>query len=260
MFPDLVPADELRAPSPTHPARGDAGALLPFTDRAERRFWDFFTAHVRNPKHPPSRTSRPSVASPSGRERRGLGLDQVRAGGGRGLSRGAHPRRAHPGPSSSTLAALRMLFDWLVVGQVLPLQPRELGPGTEARRQGRQDPGPLRQGDPDPPRRHRRPRTSWASATRAFLGVLVYSFARVSAAVALRVADYYTQGETQSFFVGLHEKGGRYNVVPAHHVAQGYLDAYLEAARIGEDRRGPLFRSCRARAARCAPGAGGCRA
>ena len=77
---------------------------------------------------------------------------------------------------------------------------------------------------------------------RAFLGVLVYSFARVSAAVALRVADYYTQGP-RSFF-RLHEKGGRYNVVPAHHVAQGYVDAYLEAARIGDDRRGPLFRSC----------------
>ena len=37
----------------------------------------------------------------------------------------------------------------------------------------------------------------------------------------------------------LHEKGGRYNVVPAHHVAQEYVDAYLEAARIGDDRRGP---------------------
>ena len=76
---------------------------------------------------------------------------------------------------------------------------------------------------------------------RAFLGVLIYSFARASAAVPLRVADYYAQGP-RSFF-RLHEKGGRYNVVPAHHVAQGYVDAYLEAARIGEDRRGPLFRS-----------------
>ena len=43
----------------------------------------------------------------------------------------------------------------------------------------------------------------------------------------------------------LHEKGGRYNVVPAHHTAQAYVDAYLEAAGIGEDRRGPLFRSCK---------------
>lgn len=77
---------------------------------------------------------------------------------------------------------------------------------------------------------------------RAFLGVLVYSFARVSAAVSLRVADYYTLGR-RSFF-RLHEKGGRYNVVPAHHVAQEHVDAYLDAARIGDDRPGPLFRSC----------------
>ena len=77
---------------------------------------------------------------------------------------------------------------------------------------------------------------------RALLGVLVYSFARVSAVVSLRVADYYTQGR-RSFF-RLHEKGGRYNVVPAHHTAQAYVDAYLEAARISDDRRGPLFRSC----------------
>ena len=77
---------------------------------------------------------------------------------------------------------------------------------------------------------------------RALLGVLVYSFARVSAAGSLRVADYYTQGP-RSFF-RLHEKGGRYNVVPAHHTAQTYVDAYLIAAAIGEDRRGPLFRSC----------------
>ena len=57
-----------------------------------------------------------------------------------------------------------------------------------------------------------------------------------------RYPDYYTQGP-RSFF-RLHEKGGRYNVVPAHHTAQAYVDAYLEAASIGEDRRGPLFRSC----------------
>ena len=52
----------------------------------------------------------------------------------------------------------------------------------------------------------------------------------------------YTQGR-RSFF-RLHEKGGRYNVVPAHHLAQEYVDAYLEAAELVEDRKGPLFRSC----------------
>ena len=58
---------------------------------------------------------------------------------------------------------------------------------------------------------------------RALRGVLVYSFARVSAAVSLRVADFYTQGPRSLF--RLHEKGGRYNVVPAHHTAQAYVDA-----------------------------------
>ena len=77
---------------------------------------------------------------------------------------------------------------------------------------------------------------------RALIGVLVFSFARVSAAVSMRIADYYTRGK-RSFF-RLHEKGGRYNVVPAHHLAQAYVDAYLEAAELGEGRRGPLFRSC----------------
>ena len=77
---------------------------------------------------------------------------------------------------------------------------------------------------------------------RALIGVLVFSFARVSAAVSMRVADYYTQGK-RSFF-RLHEKGERYNVEPAHHLAQEYVDAYLEAAELGEDRKGALFRNC----------------
>ena len=89
---------------------------------------------------------------------------------------------------------------------------------------------------------------------RALIGVMVYGFARVSAAVAMRVGDYYTQGR-RSFF-RLHEKGGRYNAVPAHHLAQEYLDAYVAAAGIGDDRTGPLFRACGAsRKARTLSGA-----
>ena len=60
------------------------------------------------------------------------------------------------------------------------------------------------------------------------IALMVYSFARVSAAVAMKVADYYTQGK-RSFF-RLHEKGGKYHVVPAHHIAIEYVDEYLEAA------------------------------
>ena len=76
---------------------------------------------------------------------------------------------------------------------------------------------------------------------RALIGLMVYSFARVSAAVTMRVADYYTQGK-RSFF-RLHEKGGKYLVVPAHHVGQAYVDEYIDAAGIDGDKQGPLFRS-----------------
>ncbi len=41
---------------------------------------------------------------------------------------------------------------------------------------------------------------------RALIGLMVYGFARVSAALAMRVADYYPQGQ-RSYF-RLHEKGG----------------------------------------------------
>ena len=41
----------------------------------------------------------------------------------------------------------------------------------------------------------------------------------------------------------LHEKGGKRHEVPAHHNAEAYMDAYLEAAGIAGDKKTPLFRS-----------------
>ena len=47
MFPDLVPIDASTRPPP--PARRTATpALFSPSERAERRFWEFFTAHIRN--------------------------------------------------------------------------------------------------------------------------------------------------------------------------------------------------------------------
>jgi hypothetical protein len=37
------------------------------------------------------------------------------------------------------LAAIRRLFDWLVVGQVMPANPAAIGARTNARREDRQD-------------------------------------------------------------------------------------------------------------------------
>ena len=70
---------------------------------------------------------------------------------------------------------------------------------------------------------------------------MVYSFARVGAMVGMNVEDYYRQGKR--WWLRLHEKGGKFHQVPAHHNAEAYLDAYLEAAGIGDEKGTPLWRS-----------------
>ena len=76
---------------------------------------------------------------------------------------------------------------------------------------------------------------------RAFIGLLVYSFARVGAAVGMRVGDFYPNG--RRWWVRLHEKGGKHHELPAHHNLEAWLLEYLETAGIGNDRSGWLFRS-----------------
>ena len=76
---------------------------------------------------------------------------------------------------------------------------------------------------------------------RALLGLLVYGLARISAALAMRGADYDTQGKQSS--CRLHEKGGKYLVIPAHHRAQAWMDAYIDRAGLAAAPTGPLLPS-----------------
>ena len=72
---------------------------------------------------------------------------------------------------------------------------------------------------------------------------MVYSFARVGAVIGMNVEDYYQQGKR--WWLRLHEKGGKFHQVPAHHNAGEYLDAYLEAAEIADEKGTSLWRSAR---------------
>lgn len=138
------------------------------------------------------------------------------------------------------LAAVRKLFDWLVTGQILPANPAASVRGpTYSVKRGKT---PVLTAD-----QARTLLDSIDASTlvglrdRALIGVMVYSFARVSAAVSMEVGDYYQNGKR--WWLRLHEKGGKRHDVPAHHNAEAYLDAYLTAAGIAGEKNTPLFRS-----------------
>jgi len=136
------------------------------------------------------------------------------------------------------LAAVRMLFDWLVVGQVVPNNPAAPVRGPKhsvargkTRMPTREEAKQLLAAIPMD--------TVVGLRDRALIGTLFFTFARVCAATAMRVGDYYPVGKR--WWVRLHEKGGRHHEMPCHHTLQEYLDAYIEAAGIEADKRGPLF-------------------
>ena len=60
---------------------------------------------------------------------------------------------------------------------------------------------------------------------RALIGLMVFTFARVGAAVGMKVEDYFIQGRRG--WVRLHEKGGKHHDVPANHNLDEYLEAYI---------------------------------
>ncbi|WP_233721992.1 tyrosine-type recombinase/integrase [Jiella avicenniae] len=138
------------------------------------------------------------------------------------------------------LAAIRMLFDWLVVGQVVSINPAASvrGPSHSVRR------GKTPVLDPDEARQLLDAidvSTSVGLRDRALIGLMVYSFARVGAALGMKVEDVYVQN--RRLWVRLNEKGGKRHEMPCHHNLEAYLHAYLEGCGIAEDRKGPLFRT-----------------
>ena len=137
--------------------------------------------------------------------------------------------RTHPGSAPTVkqhLAAIRMLGDWLVVSQVLPVNPAAAvrGPKHVVTK------GATPVLTPAETRKLLVSIDTGALAglrDRALLSVMLYSFARVSAVLGMRRQDYF--GQANRAWLRLHEKGGKRHDVPAHHRAAAALDAYVEA-------------------------------
>jgi site-specific recombinase XerD len=145
------------------------------------------------------------------------------------------------------LAALRMLFDWLVTGHILETNPAHSVRGPKyVVKKGKT---PVLNTDEARALLDAIDTTSLPGLRdRALIGVMVYTFARVNAALEMKVKDYFVQGRRG--WVQLHEKGGKEHTVPCHHSLEKFLDEYIAAAGIAGDADGWLFRTADHRSGR----------
>lgn len=205
-------------------------------ENAGRRFVEFFTANIRN------LNTRMAYARAIGEfldwcDERGIELRRIEP-----VTVAAYIEQ-HQGSQPTVkqhLAAIRMLFDYLVTGQIIPMNPASSvrGPKFVVKR-GKTPVLTAKEA--------RELLDSIDTSTvvglrdRALIGTMVYTFARVSAVIGMKVEDYYQNG--RRCWIRLHEKGGKRHDVPAHHNAEAYIDAYIEAAGIADEKKYPLFRS-----------------
>ena len=212
---------------------GDAAGL--------QRYVEFFTAHINNPN------TRRAYARACARffawcETRGVTLSAIRPFDVAAWINELQEKHGAAGVKQQ-LAAVRMLFDWLVVGQVVPMNPDAAVRGPKyVVKTGKT---PVLDGaewrkliDSIPTETVRDLRDL---RDRALIATLTYSFARIGAALKMNVEDLRPKGA--GWQVQLQEKGGKQHVMPCHHALAEALRAYIDAAGIAEDRKGWLFRT-----------------
>jgi site-specific recombinase XerC len=208
-------------------------------ERARTRFLEFFAASIRNPH---TRRAYGRAAEEFLAWCASAGVPSI------GAVQPVHvatwieaSTRELAAPSvKQRLAALRHLFDWLVNGQVVPVNPAHTVRGPRHVVTSGQTPVL----DPSEARALLDSIDTGNVAglrDRALIGLMVYSFARIGAALGMTVEDVYTQN--RRLWVRLREKGGKRHAMPCHHNLEGYLTAYLDGAGLRGDPKGPLFRT-----------------
>jgi site-specific recombinase XerD len=201
------------------------------------RFIEFFTANIRN------RNTRESYARAAIRFFRWCEIKRLSLADLKPFYIAAYIEHLGTTLSPPTvkqhLAAIRMLFDFLVVGQVVPMNPASSVRGPKHNIKKGKTPVLTAQ--------QARCLIDSIDVTsigglrdRALIGVMVFSFARVGAVVAMATEDYFLQAGHRWF--RLHEKNSKRHDVPAHPQAIEFVDAYLAAAGIAAAKQTPLFR------------------
>lgn len=218
-------------------------ALVPQTihsagAKASKRFIEFFTANIRN-KGTRAAYHHAVVGFFEWCDRLGIGLLDIEP-----ITIATYIELRCSQVAAPTvkvhLAAIKSLFDYLVIGQIVPCNPAAAvrGPKHSVKK------GKTPVLDAEEASRLINSidtSTIMGLRDRAVIGVMVYSFARVSATINMSVEDYFPQGRRMWF--RLHEKGGKLHEVPAHHKAEEYLDAYINTGGFAGEKKEPLFRS-----------------
>jgi site-specific recombinase XerD len=206
-------------------------------ERAQVRFLEFFASTIRNP-HTRRAYGRAVVDFMAWCEDRGVpAITAVQPLHVASWIEGQTQTHAAP-TVKQRLAALRHLFDWLVTGQVIPVNPAASvrGPSHVVRK------GKTPVLEPAEARAlidSINVSTHAGLRDRALIAMMVYSFARVGAALGMKVEDVFVQN--RRLWVRLREKGGKAHAMPCHHTLEEYLTAYLEQTGIVTDDKGPLF-------------------
>jgi len=236
--------------------QGSTGFPLPAViavagDWAARRFLEFFTVNIRN------RNTRAAYTRAAGEFLRwceGQGIGELR--GVQPVHVAAYIEQLQGMRAAPTvkqhLACIRMLFDWLVTGQVMPSNPahsvrgprHSVSKGSTPVLSSEEATALLTGMDVS---------TVVGLRDRAIIAVMTYTFARVGAVVALNIEDYFPQ--KKRWWLRLREKNGKVNEMPCHHKLEEYLDAYIKAAGLTDDRKGPLFRAAIGKTKKLGPGA-----
>lgn len=236
MTPAVVPYSIPRGLAAISP---DVPALFVPNAKTAERFFEFFTANVRN-KNTRRAYYKAVCRFAAWCEKKGLlDLGQVRPLHVAAYIEGLSDELAKP-TIKQHLAALRMLFDWLVVGHIIDVNPAHAVRGPKhVVKKGR---------TPVLDRDEARALLAGIDVSgltglrdRALIATMIYTFARVGAVLQMNVGDYFTQGRRG--WVRLHEKGGKEHEAPCHHKLEAFLDEYIQAAGIKDDKAGPLFRT-----------------
>jgi site-specific recombinase XerD len=209
-------------------------------DQAAWRYVEFFTANIRNPNTRRA-YARACVRFFAWCEDRGLTLTSIRPFDVATWVEQLQEKHGAPGVKQQ-LAAVRMLFDWLITGQIMPSNPASAVRGPKHVVKTGKTPvldakewRKLLDSIPTETVRDLR--------DRALIATLTYSFARITAALTMKVEDLRPKGA--GWQLRLHEKGGKHHVMPCHHALAEALRAYIDVAGIAADRKGWLFRTSR---------------